>query len=327
MAALEAEGYSYTIGERRGRVVLVEVEPQGALVATRRSGFVNYSMQLIFQCPMTESHILHAIREVDFYRWFKNGTRFGVKVTRVQREHEQVDVEELQRKIGSQIWQAMEGKVHVDLEVPDTLFLGLITTTQFFLGVYLAARNRREFSQRRSPCRPFFSPNTIHPKIARTMVNLSRAKSGDRFLDPFCGTGGILLEAAAIGCIPIGVDNDRRILWSCRRNLDHFETPFFGLRADARILPFRSQSIDAIATDPPYGRSSSTRDLDITTLLKASLTELADVLTKGKHICFAVPLDHFNENIIDSKEYSLVEEHSVYVHRSLTRHIVVLQRK
>ena len=326
-ASLEAEGYSYNMGEQRGRVVLVEVEAQGAFVATRRSGFVNCSMQLVFQCPMTEPSILHAMKGVDFHRWFENGTRFGVKVTRIQGENRQLDVEELQRKIGSQIWQEMKGKVSVDLEVPDILFLGLITRTRFFFGVFLAARNRREFSQRRSPYRPFFSPDTIHPKIARAMVNLSRSASGDMFLDPFCGTGGFLLEAAAIGSIPIGVDSDQRTLWGCQRNLTHFETPFFGVRADARTLPFRSQSIDAIATDPPYGRSSSTRKSSVATLLKASLTELADVLTKGKHICFAVPLEQFNESIIDSKEYAIIEEHSVYVHRSLTRYVVVLRRK
>jgi tRNA (guanine10-N2)-dimethyltransferase len=147
------------------------------------------------------------------------------------------------------------------------------------------------------------------------------------FLDPFCGTGGLLLEAASIGSIPVGVDKDHRVLWGCQRNLDHFETPFFGMRADARILPFRSQSIDAIATDPPYGRSSSTRESDIATLLKATLIQLADVINRGKHICFAVPLEHHDESIIDAKEYAIIEEHSVYVHRSLTRHIVVLKRK
>ncbi|MFX1474840.1 MAG: RsmD family RNA methyltransferase [Promethearchaeota archaeon] len=326
-ASLEAERYAYNLGEKQGRVILVEVDPQGALLATRRSGFVNYSLQLIFQCPMTELDILYAMNDVDYHHWLIKGTGFGVKLTRVQREHRRLDVEELQRKIGSQIWRAMKGKVHVNLEVPDTLFLGLITTKRFYFGVYIASRNRREFSYRRSPRRPFFNPDTIHPKIARAMVNLSHSASGDLFLDPFCGTGGLLLEAASIGSIPIGVDNDHRILWGCRSNLNHFKTLFFGIHADTRTLPFRSQSVDAIATDPPYGRSSSTRKSDIATLLKTSLTQLADVIHTNKYVCFAIPLEFFDEGIIDSKEYAIIEEHSVYVHRSLTRHIVVLKRK
>ncbi len=326
-ASLEAEGYSYELGEQQGRVILVEVDPQGALIATRRSGFVNYSMQLIFECPMKKSEILRAMNKVDFHLWLNNSTRFGVRVTRIHREQKQLDIEELQGKIGSKICRAMKGKVRVDLEVPEVLFLGLITTARFYFGIFIAARNRREFNKRRSPLRPFFNPDTIHPKIARAMVNLSRSGSGDMFLDPFCGSGGLLLEATSIGSFPIGIDNDHRILWGCRRNLDYFETPFSGICADARNIPFRSQSIDAIATDPPYGRSSSTRKSDIATLLKASLTELTDVLTTSRYICFAIPLEHYNESIIDSKEYSIVEEHSVYVHRSLTRHIVVLKRK
>jgi tRNA (guanine10-N2)-dimethyltransferase len=221
----------------------------------------------------------------------------------------------------------MKGDVQVDLEAPDVLFLGLITRDRFYFGVHLATQNRRAFSQRRSPRRPFFNPDTIHPKIARAMVNLSRSPPGGLFLDPFCGSGGLLLEAVSIGSIPIGVDNDYRILRGCRRNLNYFHTPFFGLLADARTLPFRFQTIDAIAMDPPYGRSSSTRKLGIATLLKASLKRIRDAVTPGKHICFAVPLELFEKSIIDSKDYAVKEEHSVYVHRSLTRHIVVLRRK
>lgn len=326
-ASLEAEGYSYKILDQQRRVILVEVNPQGALIATRRSGFVNYSMQLIFHCSMTEPAILHAVNNVDYHHWLNKSAGFSVKVTRIQRENKQLNVGELQRKIGSRIWSAMDGKVHVDLEVPDIVFLGLITSTRFYFGVYLTARNRREFNQRRSPRRPFFNPDTIHPKIARAMVNLSRSASSDLFLDPFCGTGGLLLEASSIGSIPIGIDNDRRILLGCRRNLNHFETHFLGMHADARVLPFRSRSIDAIATDPPYGRSSSTRKAGIAALLKASLIRVADVINPGRCICFAIPLKYFKESIIDSKEYAIIEEHSVYVHRSLTRHIVVLKRK
>lgn len=326
-ASLEAEGYSYKIREKFGRVILLDVDPQGAVLATHRSGFVNFSIQLVFQCSMTESTILQTVNSVDFHQWLKNDMCFGVKITRVQREHRELNIEELQRKIGSQIWHAMKGGVQVNLELPDVFFLGLITRKQFYFGVHLASRNSRAFSQRRSPRRPFFNPDTIHPKIARAMVNLSRSTTGGLFLDPFCGSGGILLEAASIGSIPIGVDSDYRTLSGCRRNLDHFDSSFWGVYADARALPLRSQSIDAIAMDPPYGRSSSTRKLNITTLLQASLKQIRDLINPGKHVCFAVPLEFFEESLIDSKDYAIIEEHSVYVHRSLTRHIVVLRRK
>ncbi len=80
---------------------------------------------------------------------------------------------------------------------------------------------------------------------ARLLVNLI-ADSGSRFLDPFAGAGGIVLEALAIGCRASSCDIDR----SLRAGLgtmgaDHHV-------ADARSLPFADDTFDAIATEPPY---------------------------------------------------------------------------
>lgn len=47
---------------------------------------------------------------------------------------------------------------------------------------------------------------TVNPKIARALVNLSGVKDKELFLDPFCGTGGILIEACMVGARIIGAD-------------------------------------------------------------------------------------------------------------------------
>ena len=54
----------------------------------------------------------------------------------------------------------------------------------------------RDFNKRKPQHRPFFKPTSMHPKIARLLVNLAHVKAGNTVLDPFCGTGGILIEAA-----------------------------------------------------------------------------------------------------------------------------------
>jgi tRNA (guanine10-N2)-dimethyltransferase len=276
---------------------------------------------------MQVSHILLALKELDFSQWLSPNAKFGVKVTRVQREPVPIDVDALQGEIGSLIWQSLGGKVDVDLRKPDVLFLGVIDGERFFFGLHLASRERAGFTQRRSPLRPFFVPSAIHPKSARLMVNLSRAAPGDLFLDPFCGTGGLLLEAAEIGCVPIGVDINPMILAGCRENLEHYLVAFNGVLGDARSPPFSPRAINAIATDPPYGRSSSTKGAKVRGLIQSSLECLADMLNPKKYLCLALPFVQFTEDIIPLDAFRVKETHTMRIHRSLRRFIVVLQRK
>ncbi|MFX1563976.1 MAG: THUMP domain-containing protein, partial [Promethearchaeota archaeon] len=301
--------------------------PSGATIATQRSALVNMAQRILFESPMDERQIIKAVEEVDFQLFLQKESRFGVRITRLRTERFSIDIEELQRKIGSKIWHAMKGRVTVDLDNPDVLFLGIIYGKRFFFGTYLASRDRRGFFRRRSPQRPFFVPSALHPKIARVMVNFSRVACGDSFLDPFCGTGGLLLEARALGCLPIGLDIDIGILAGCHHNLTHYKTPFFGIGADARSPPVRSHGIDAIATDPPYGRSSSTKGAEVEKLIQTSLVPLADLLKPRGYLCFAVPLKHYKDELIATKDFSITESYTMRIHRSLSRHIVVLQRK
>ena len=326
-AILEAEECRYKLKGHYKRVLLLEVDPKGAKIATERSGLVNHASVVFFESPAEEAQILDMVRNCDFTRWIKPKDRFGVKITRIQREPMAFDADELASKVGAQIWQMLSGKVTVDLTKPDVLFLGVINGNQFFFGLYLASRDRASVFQRRSPLRPFFVPSAIHPKFARVMVNLSRVKRGDLLLDPFCGTGGLLLEAADIGCVPLGFDIDVSILMGCQLNLKHYEVPFSGALADARSVPLRSEGLNAIATDPPYGRSSSTKGSEVVELIHTSLDVLANRLKRGGYLCLALPDKYFEKEIIPTDRFVIVETHTMRIHRSLNRLIVVLQRQ
>ncbi|MCK4365573.1 MAG: DNA modification methylase, partial [Thermoplasmatales archaeon] len=83
----------------------------------------------------------------------------------------------------------------VILENPDNEIRGLITDSKVYVGLKTAEINRSQFEERKIQHRPFFSPISLHPKLARALVNLSSIKKDETLLDPFCGTGGILLEA------------------------------------------------------------------------------------------------------------------------------------
>jgi tRNA (guanine10-N2)-dimethyltransferase len=326
-AILDAEKRRYEILERDDRLVLMNVDPGDAAVATQRSALVNWTQQVLLVTEAEEPRILKAIEEIDFSNYVQRNSRFGVRVTRVRPELRPIPVERLQEEIGSEIWRAMKGEVKVDLDRPETLFLGVLHGNRFFFGIYLASRDRQGFAERRSPRRPFFVPSAVHPKTARVMVNLARTGPGDVFLDPFCGTGGLLLEAAAVGALPIGSDIDLQILSGCHRNLAHYGTSFWGMRADARFPPVRSGGVSAIATDPPYGRASSTKGAEVASLIRASLLPLADVLKPRGYLCFALPLEYYKDDIVATKDFSIAEAHTMRIHRSLSRHILVLQRR
>jgi hypothetical protein len=86
---------------------------------------------------------------------------------------------------------------------------------------------------------------------ARMLVNLVATARGGLFLDPFGGIGGIVLEALAAERQVVSCDNDPVL----RHGLAQL-----GARhcvADARNLPFRTASIAAIATEPPYDQQAA----------------------------------------------------------------------
>jgi hypothetical protein len=106
---------------------------------------------------------------------------------------------------------------------------------------------------------------------ARMLVNLVSPVSGATFLDPFAGAGGVVLEALASGYRVLSCDIDP----SLRHGLSAFGAAH--CVADSRRLPFASDSIDAIATEPPY-------EPEADEAVRASLGEMARVLRPGGRI-------------------------------------------
>src|SRR5438132_10142106 len=86
----------------------------------------------------------------------------------------------------------------VELETPERQFRGLLAGPYFHLGLIAHRRPDVFVADRRPRMRPSFHPSTMVPKLARSLVNLSQAVPGSTFLAPFCGVGGILLEASLL---------------------------------------------------------------------------------------------------------------------------------
>jgi tRNA (guanine10-N2)-dimethyltransferase len=155
-------------------------------------------------------------------------------------------------------------------------------------------------------------------------VNLTRVKRGQTLLDPFCGTGGILIEASMIGAKVLGSDIAEDMAGGCVANLNHFHAPFDKVDvSDIGDIASVFGKVDAVATDPPYGRSASLWKEGKSSLYARAMDAFAETVRTGGRIgvVFPGPLDHPREELI------LTESHVQRVHRSLSRHYFLFTRR
>ena len=212
----------------------------------------------------------------------------------------------------------------VDLEHPDHEIRMLITDTALYVGEKIAVGERKQFEERKVQHRPFFSPISLHPKLARTLVNLSMISTGETLLDPFCGTGGILIEAGLVNTKIIGNDVEEKIIEGCQRNLEFYDIRSYDLFcADIGELPQYIDKVDAIVTDLPYGKSTTTKGENLNQLYHRSFEVFAGVLKKQGRAVICQPSKTIQS--IATRYFSLVKQYELRVHRSLTRYISVYQ--
>lgn len=196
---------------------------------------------------------------------------------------------------------------------------GLIT-----VGLPIERASRRELLERRPRRRPFFKPGTLDPQVSRLFVNLSRARKGSTFFDPFCGAGGFAIEACQIGASVICGDLDWRSSLGARLNLDSFGCgSSLALISDATSMPLTCSSVEAIATDPPYGRSSSTMKRGYADLVSSFLGEAKRVAVKGSYVVFAGPYEASPWEIARREGLEVRGRFHMFVHGTLVREVVV----
>ena len=96
----------------------------------------------------------------------------------------------------------------------------------------------------------------LPPKLAQILINLcGKLPEGARVLDPFCGTGVVLQEAAIMGYVPYGTDLNERMVEYSKKNLSWL----FNERNQKRfkILPDLIQKKDQIIEAISVGDATS----------------------------------------------------------------------
>lgn len=209
----------------------------------------------------------------------------------------------------------------VDLTHPE-LELTLVRGEAEYLAVTAPSTMVQKWAERRPRARPFFHPSAIFPKLSRALVNLSRCRRGGVFLEPFCGTGSIAMEASMVGAEVVALDLSRKMVTGALANMKRFSESWAGvIRGDAALLPLRRA--DAVATDIPYGRASSTEGRPPERQLSLLIPALAGVMPSGSFLVLMHPQD---VPVEPGSYFSTLEEHHLHVHKLLTRTISVLRR-
>ncbi len=208
----------------------------------------------------------------------------------------------------------------VSLHAPEAEYRAILSEDRCYFGKVLFNIDRAGYDTRNPGKREFFHPGVMMPRMARTLVNLACAQGGDSVLDPFCGTGGILIEGELLGMQTIGSDFDPFMIRGSRLNAQ--KTGFF--IGDATGLPFRDQTIDTIVTDFPYGQSVCIRKADtMDRLYDDALAEIRRVVRPGRRV---VVVTHRDISAIARGHMTVLQQHSQRVHKSLTRRVLVLTR-
>ena len=240
---------------------------------------------------------------------------FAVRGKRFEGMMRDVDSQALVRKVGG----ILSRKNDVNLKEPDFVVkMQMCDKVHLFIEQRVTETdllNKRKVSER-----PFFSPISLHPKYARALINMTAVKTGGTVLDPFCGTGGIAIEAAAMGMKAIASDFDEEMVIGCQENMD-----FYGLKlsdfevSDISDIVGRFSEIDSVCTDPPYGRSTKTGGEDIDRIYARAGEAIPKVLKLGARAGIVLP---------HPMEFDTMELEGMYiqrVHGSLSRHYHVFR--
>ena len=233
------------------------------------------------------------------------------------------DVLDLPRKLGAVIH--AQG-FRVNLSKPDTI-VRVYCGERLYAGIRLRFFDPKDFESRKAHHRPFFRPISLHPRISRALVNLTKARN--EILDPFVGAGGILMEAGLIGLKVYGVDIKPEMVEGAETNLRHYGIENYELKiGDATRLKelFPEKRFEAIATDPPYGTSATLAGRRRDELYRKALRSMYNVLKDGGRLAIAFPADFDGEAEGQKAGFRPVGKYYQRVHKSLDRWFYVFEK-
>ncbi|KAG8036313.1 hypothetical protein G9C98_003636 [Cotesia typhae] len=209
----------------------------------------------------------------------------------------------------------------VDLSNPDNSFYyieyyGINSNNKsenpekLFFGKWIADGQRNLIQKLSLKTRKFIGTTSMDPQLSLLMANQAQVKNGDIILDPFVGTGSLLVAAAQFGGYILGADIDFMMLHARTRptritqktrssdesvaaNIKQYGKSSCYL--DVVVSDFSKamwkpqMRVDVIITDPPYGVREATERIG--TVKKSPIIQENQVSTHiPSKIVYSLPL-------------------------------------
>ncbi|MFB6203636.1 MAG: methyltransferase domain-containing protein [Candidatus Nanohaloarchaea archaeon] len=276
----------------------VEEEPE----RTDRIAFTDSEPDQLKRLALTHEAVKVVERTGELDTDYRPERRFAVRAKDYAGDRE----EEIERELG-EVLSTEENEVDLDHPRETVRVYGF--EEQYVIGRTVEDIDRGLFQKRENEERPFQSPVSMDPVLARVLVNLSGVEPGGHVLDPFCGTGGILIEAGLCGVGVHGLDIQEEMVEGTRENLEEYGVIVHDIQqGEVSEALEMFGGMDAVVTDLPYGKASKTEGNPVEDLFDV-LEGLADRAVV----------------VSDREELRGMEpDHSVYVHGSMTRYIYQL---
>jgi tRNA (guanine10-N2)-dimethyltransferase len=315
LAALGLQGAVREVA-RDTMVLVAEGAPSDVPALAARLGLAHTLGEHLATVPCQPAVILDAVKQAAP----RVGPRFRVRAHRMGMLARGLVPSRLEREAGAAL---LEGRRVVLSGEADEL--RILLAERAHLGLKLADVDRTALDARAVRHRPFFSPISLHPRFARALVNLARVQAGQRVADPFCGTGGLLVEAGLLGARVAGADRDVEMVEGTRDTLAHFGLEAELVLGDVAESLARLAPLDAVVSDPPYGRASTTAREGRLRLYRRALAAMAKALRPGGRAALVFP--DAEALRLAPPELALEQRHVQRVHRSLDRHYAVFARR
>jgi len=254
-------------------------------------------------------------------------------------EQNPVDLNNPQYEIIIIVAGKVDGEVHWDSVVSNPCIIWGIRENKWV---------KPNFIGRQPMERPFFKPISLEPRLAKLLISLAHREkiNPTTMIDPFCGTGGIAIEALIQGMDVCASDLDptmvygakKNLSWADKNNLGRIKVEKCSVKNIAKLWDKKNNCI--FVFDPPYGRNAWKSD-DGLELFLAALVQALEIDPKSTistmlpagaesldndpevdYIVMGRPWSEI-ENQINAIGWSVVIRSPVKVHKSLARMVVV----
>ena len=319
--AMEAEAASFELKPGIQGVLRFSADSDLASQAASR---LSLSQFMCRELAFSESDVADISNEIRRGIPIPKTSSFKLVVKRVGSAVPAESVNPLAGEIGGLLAEATRAKVR--LVNPERTFVMLVAPDGATLGVKIVPTARKMLPAHRNEVKPFSHHSTLQPEFCRVLVNLARVRRGGTVLDPFCGAGGMLIEACELGASGLGLDFKVSMIKGARANLNKFGySDFYLAVGDARRCPF--VKTDSIVTDPPYGMLSPMVRNRLVSETYQDLVKLSsDVLPTSGYLSLVYPSGEPVADMIKEAGLRLISRDEMKVHDALTRVFAAARR-